>query len=395
MMTRWKVGFLFNHAAGHQAAHSLPVAAAMESAADVSLFVSGGPAEIEVRRLWARSGFPDQDPRIIALAQPAAAARAVTRMSGGAIPADRLSILVRNRQLFRELDALVVPEKTSTLLKTWLGLDDLPLIHTRHGAGDRAIGFDRASARFDLVLMSGEKIRDRLAAAGLLKPDGHAIIGYPKFDAQDVAPDRSPLFDNGRPTVLYNPHPSPALSSWYRHGRHILDWFAGQDRFNLLFAPHVMLFAKRWTIGLSPPSLGRVPDIPEHIRACPHIRVDSGSQSSLDMTYTNRADIYLGDASSQVYEFLRYPRPCIFWDSLGQSWQGNPDFAHWRAGPVVRNVAQLEQALQEATDQPQRHENAQRDLFAYSFDLSETPSARRAADAILAWLERRRKGQSS
>ena len=47
------------------------------------------------------------------------------------------------------------------------GLEALKLIHTRHGAGDRAIGFDKASGRFDLVLLSGEKIRDRLAAAGL------------------------------------------------------------------------------------------------------------------------------------------------------------------------------------------------------------------------------------
>ena len=32
------------------------------------------------------------------------------------------------------------------------------------------------------------------------------------------------------------------------------------------------------------------------------------------MTYTKQADIYLGDVSSQVYEFMLKPRPCIFFN---------------------------------------------------------------------------------
>src|SRR5690606_4003226 len=157
--------------------------------------------------------------------------------------------------------ALVVPEKTSALLKTRFGLRTA-LIHTRHGAGDRAIGFDKASSRFDLVLLSGPKIRDRLEQAGQLKPGGYAIVGYPKFDLPPARPS-GPLFDKPRPTVLYDPHPSPSQSSWYRVGPAVLEWFADQDRFNLLFAPHVMLFAKRWTIGLDPLSIARVPRIAE------------------------------------------------------------------------------------------------------------------------------------
>src|SRR3546814_11806747 len=94
-----------------------------------------------------------------------------------------------------------------------------------------------------------------LAQAELLKDDGHAIVGYPKFDL----PPRTGgprLFPKERPTVLYNPHPSPALSSWYSMGPQILDWFAAQDRYNLIFAPHVMLFRKRLTASLSPFALG-------------------------------------------------------------------------------------------------------------------------------------------
>src|SRR3546814_18449231 len=114
-------------------------------------------------------------------------------------------------------------------------LKSLKLVHTRHGSGDRAIGFDKASGKFDLVLLSGEKIRDRLAQADLLKADGHAIVGYPKFDI--AAPAHPRLFAKDRPTVLYNLHPSPALSSWYRMGPAIHDWFARRPQSNLFFAP--------------------------------------------------------------------------------------------------------------------------------------------------------------
>lgn len=380
------IGFLFNHAAAHQVAHALPVARAIADLAPgiaLDVFVSQGPVEAEVRRLHGG----DERIRIIPLRGPGRLAALATALSGNAIPADRLSILRRNLDRFRGLDALVAPEKTATLLKTRMGLSGLRLVHTRHGAGDRAIGFDKASGLFDLVLMSGPKIRDRLAERGLLKPGGHAIVGYPKFDLL-AGPEPAPLFDNGRPTVLYNPHPSPALSSWYRIGRDVLEYFARDNRYNLIFAPHVMLFAKRLTVGLSPPSLARAGRVPPAIRDCPHIHVDTGSRASVDMSYTRMADIYLGDASSQVYEFLARPRPCIFLNPARHDWRGNPDFAHWAAGPVVDDIAGLDAALEEAMARPDAWAQEQQALFSYSFDLTDTPSSIRAARAILDWLGR-------
>ena len=82
---------------------------------------------------------------------------------------------------------LHVAEKTSLILKTRYGLTDLKIVHTRHGAGDRAIGFNPESAKFDLVLVSGPKIRDRLIAEAGLTPDQIALVGYPKFEAADAA----------------------------------------------------------------------------------------------------------------------------------------------------------------------------------------------------------------
>lgn len=380
------IGFLFNHHGGHQVAHALPVAFALlerGTNARVSVLVSEG-CEHEVRRLAAAHSGPAPD--IIRLRPPSPLASATNRASGRAIPADIVSTLHRNLDRFRGLDALVVPEKTSLLLKSLFGLSALKLVHTRHGAGDRAIGFDKASGNFDLVLLSGEKIRDRLSEANLLKPGGHAIVGYPKFD---MAPPRHPrLFPKDRPTVLYNPHPSPALSSWYRMGPQILDWFARSDQYNLIFAPHVMLFKKRLTISLSPFAVGWNPGVdPRHYEQ-DHMLIDTGSPACLDMTYTEAADIYLGDASSQVYEFIRRPRPCIFLNSRGFDWQGNPDFAHWRAGQVVASMAGLNAALAATPNLTPAMKERQQDLFRYSFDLRDRPSSERAAEAILDFMAR-------
>lgn len=381
------IGFLFNHHGGHQVAHALPVAFALRRqnpAARVSVFVSEG-CEGEVRRLSAAHDGPIPD--IVRLRPPSAVARAAHRASGRALPLDIVSVLHRNLDSLAALDALVVPEKTSLLLKSLFGLKSLKLIHTRHGAGDRAIGFDRASGRFDLVLLSGEKIRDRLAQADLLRPDGYAIVGYPKFDLSPPAPGPR-LFAKDRPTVVYNPHPSPALSSWYRMGPQILDWFAQSDRYNLIFAPHVMLMRKKLTVSLSPFALGwnSGPD-PDHLER-DHMLIDSGSPACLDMRYTEAADIYLGDASSQVYEFIRRPRPCIFLNPRRLRWQGNPDFAHWRAGTVVETIDELAAMLAETPRLTPALRERQEHMFRYSFDIDARPASDRAAHAIVDFMAR-------
>ena len=101
------------------------------------------------------------------------------------------------------------------------------------------------------------------------------------------------------------------------------------------------------------------------------------------MAYTQRADLYLGDVSSQVYEFLRKPRPCVFLNSHRFAWAGDPNFGHWRAGPVIEDVADLGAAMSRSR---QEHDAVwrptQEALFDESFDLTDEPSAQRAARAV-------------
>jgi len=379
-----KIGFLFNHDQIHQVAHSLPIALALarqSPTADIVIATSNACLTEEVRRLCVERGAALP---IVQLELHKPMTRFAARHLESLLPATKLGIYRDNLDFFGSLDALVVAEKTSLLLKTRYGLDRLRLIHTRHGAGDRAIGFDKASAEFDHVLVSGPKIRERLIAEAGVDPDRLSKVGYPKFDLLPETPVRLPFQANGKPTVLYNPHPSPHLSSWFKHGRAVLEHFLHDDRYNLIFAPHVMLFQRRFVLTIDRLRVDRPGAIDPRVLAAPNVHVDLGSRACTDMSYTSAADIYLGDVSSQVYEFLHRPRPCLFLDSHAVDWIDNPNYAHWQAGDVIADPSSLGAALDRATERHVRYRPVQEAMFARSFDLTDEPSADRAARAVLA-----------
>ena len=382
-----RICFLFNHDQTHQLAHSLPIAMALAARGEHRICIAY--AREAIRREIERQADPALLAKVdlVQLTLKSGTSQALAGVLERLVPATKLLIYRDNLDFFAGFDAVVVSEKTTLLLKTRYGLTNLKLIHTRHGAGDRAIGFNPESAKFDLVLVSGPKIRDRLMADAGLKPDQIALVGYPKFDlcAHYRFADSFPAPE--RPTVIYNPHPSPKLSSWFRHGAAVLEAFRGQDRYNLIFAPHVMLFERKWVVTVDPPSLARVvPPGPAYASEA-RIHIDTGSAASSDMSYTNRADIYLGDVSSQIYEFLREPRPCLFLNSHGVDWRGDPNYLHWQAGPVLESADGLLDKIDAAVAAHSDYAPAQEALIAATFSLSQRPSAERAADAITEFLE--------
>jgi hypothetical protein len=387
-----RICFLFNHDQTHQLAHSLPIALALAARGEYRIVLAF--AREAIRAEIERQAAPARLARVelVQLTLKRGGSQALAGLLERVVPATKLLIYRDNLDFFRSFDAVVVSEKTSLLLKTRYGLNDLKLIHTRHGAGDRAIGFNPESAGFDLVLVSGPKIRDRLIADAGLRPEQIALVGYPKFDlcAGNRFADTFPA--PGRPVVLYNPHPSPKLSSWFKHGAAVLEAFREQDRYNLIFAPHVMLFERKWVVTVDPPSVARVVPPGPELRADPRIHIDTGSAASSDMSYTNRADIYLGDVSSQVYEFLRAPRPCLFINSHGVDWQGDPNYLHWQAGPVLESAEGLLEKIDAALAAHRDYAPRQQALIDATFSLSDRPSAERAADAITAFLEGRTLG---
>lgn len=382
-----RVCFLFNHDQTHQLAHSLPIALELIASrrADVTLAVTS-PVVAEAVR--AAAGDALEHATLVSLGPTSFASRTAVAALEWLVPARKLSIYGDNLEFFRSFDALVVAEKSSLLLKSHYGLDHLKVVHTRHGAGDRAIGFNRESADFDLILAAGPKIRDRLVADAGVDPDRIRIVGYSKFDLHASHVPDLPLARNGRPTIVYNPHPSPKLSSWYKWGNAVLEAFASSEKYNLVFAPHVMLFERRVTVTIDPPAIARVPQPHARYGALPHMLIDRGSEASTDMTYTQAADLYLGDVSSQVYEFLVRPRPCVFLNAHQTPFHDDPSYAHWRAGPVIDRIDDLMATIDHAFAHHDDYRGAQQALLDATFSMTDTPACVRAADAIMAMLSR-------
>ena len=360
----------------HHLFHALPMAAEMAAMGHEPEVAVASEAHLRIiDRL--SDIYPRFAPKIRVLGQrgPAALAR---RAGLGRNP--RLPILVGALPYLRQFDAIVVPERTSTAIRHFLSRKTA-LIFTPHGAGDRAIMLDPRDRHFDFVLVAGKKSEARLLEAGTICPGRYFTNGYVKLDLMmRMQKERRRLFDNPRPTILYAPHFRRSLSSWDRFGRDVIDWFAAQDRYNLVVAPHVRLFAeapqaaKDAVTGLAVPG---------------KIVIDLDSDRLFDMSYTSAADIYLGDVSSQVYEFLATPRPCLFLNAHGVSWQDDPDYLFWMLGDVLDDMGQLSEALDNAGQRHPLYAAAQRLRMEESVGGDPIGAARRGAEAIWAFLEKR------
>jgi len=283
-----------------------------------------------------------------------------------------------NRAALDGYDAIFAVENSVAALRR-LGVRGPRLIYSPHGFGDRARGFIPRIATFDQVLLAGAKTEARMLREGLIRPGDYALTGVVKLDtARHLALSETLPFDAARPTVLYNPHKEPRLTSWHRFIEPLLAGFAADRSMNLLVAPHVKLFRRRddalrdrW-----------------RARSTGNVLVDPGSDRSVDTSYAVAADIYLGDVSSQVYEFLATPRPCVFLNAHGIQWRDDPSFAHWHLGDVVDDPAELMPALRAAPGRHALYAEAQARAVADTLGDTSPGAAIRAADAVEAFLQR-------
>lgn len=288
--------------------------------------------------------------------------------------------LYLNRSFFNQFSAIIVPERTTLLLKKF-GVKNPKLIWTRHGAGDRAIGFSRDVRKFDFILMAGKKIEQRLLKQKSIRP-GHYQTGiYAKFDIiHKLQQESQPaLFTNNKPIILYNPHFKRRFSSWHKFGFQILEQFFQQDQYNLIFSPHFRLFY--------PPSSKDI-KVFQRYQQSPNILIDLGSERSIDMTYTLAADLYLGDVSSQLSEFLVRPRPCIFLNAHNTHWNNNKNYTSWRLGQVVSSPHHIIKVINEAFKLQKNFIQLQKSYIRNTFGTLNSPTAHIGAKAIVNYLKR-------
>ena len=341
-------------AEAHQIYHWLPCALALARRPGVKVHIlSPSAALLDLIASYDTAGAFD----LVRLHRPLSRRDSLFRQPS------RIATLLLNFETLRGFPLLVTTEISSAWLRRLPGFRSR-MVQIKHGAGDREGGYKARHAAFDLTLVAGEKDRRRLVDRGLCQQGTCAIGGYAKFELR--AP-RQRFFPDDRPVLLYNPHFDPRLSSWVNHGPEVLTALEALDDWNVIIAPHTKLGC-------------RVPPI--ETRA-PHIRVDMGSRHSIDMSYTMSADLYLGDVSSQVYEFLLTPRPCIFLNLERRDWQDDESFAHWRLGQVIEDMAAFPEALARAADLQAGFVDAQEAAMRNSIDLSCGLASERQADLIL------------
>lgn len=375
-----RVGFLFNHYSVHQVPHAASYAfelSRISPTLDV-LIACSSKQELETARTIGTL-YPGHHCQFTLL-KPAWYYTVVDPIVSKWKFKRKERVLQHNLDFFRTLEVLVAPERHCLKLRTKYGLTDLKFINVRHGAGDRAGSFDGRSGEFDFTLLPGQKYVDRLNGMGYLRPDAYAVVGWPKFEVvHGLTQEPQRFFDNANPVVVYCPHFDQTVSSWQPMGLQVLDFFAENRDYNLIFAPHVVLFQR---------SKRHQAVLPKHYDKLPNIRIDTSSPALSDMTYILTADIYLGDVSSQVYEFLYKPRPCVFLNGHHVPWRDNPYYFHWTLGQVVDDVrTDLRPALEKAFPSHPDFLPKQCEAFGYTFRTEpDSTAAQRGANAIARFL---------
>jgi hypothetical protein len=297
--------------------------------------------------------------------------RLSARIRRAALPGKRRIL----RQLQEELlacDVVVAPDFYANCLADARRDQPPLLVLCKHGAGDGAYGFREDLKKYDLVLLSGEKLRRRMDNMGLFTSGVGAVVGYPKFDlVERLHTDRPSPFANNNPTYIYNPHFVRDISSWFPWGSHVVEFFIRNRDRNLIFAPHIRL-ARRCNVRDM---------LPNGISDADNILVDTHSYKLADMTYTLASDVYIGDVSSQVYEFIYRPRPCVFLNPHGAG-ADDPNYLHWSMGQVVDSVEQIDDALCSAVDRFATFRDVQQRLRDDTFSFSGGGASVRAVAAI-------------
>ena len=343
----------------HQYLHWLPAALhlAGEPGVKVTVLVSS-----EAGQEFIRSHDPHGRLHIKRLWTPS------LRRHGLFTPPPRVPVLLLNAGEISRYSTIVTTETTSSLLRK-LPRFASRLIHLKHGAGDRDGGYNPKHAGFDLTLVNGPKDKERLIERGLGTSQTIEVVGYGKFEL--VREPSGSLFADARPIALYNPHFDKKVGTWANHGAEVVRAMEAIPGWNFVVAPHVKTKTGR------------------QIRSdAPNVLIDRGSTRSIDMTYTQAADVYIGDASSQVYEFIRTPRPCIFLNLDGIDWRSNAAYSHWHLGQVIEGVDELSGALARAAELQPQFEQAQRAMSARSIDQNGALASHRQAKAILDFVRR-------
>ncbi|MBA2932870.1 hypothetical protein HZF05_02050 [Sphingomonas sp. CGMCC 1.13654] len=299
---------------------------------------------------------------------------ALTHGENPPLPA-KLPMLARLAGYLLRVDAVICAEQTSLWLPRLLPFLRRRFIKAAHGAGSMMARSDPRRRAAHHLLVPAAREKGRLVDVGV-PSERIVVVGYVKAGFRGLAhPPR--LFADDRPVIVYAPHWQRHRSSWWAWGRQIVDMLAQQGRLNVILAPHQRLVEK-------------APEVREVLAAVahlPHLHTDLDSFAMVDGSYMGAADLYLGDTSSQVVEFLMRPRPCVFLNPERVDWRATDDHDFWACGEVVDRLDALPEALARARAEHPRYQAEQRGFATDALGDASPEAAHRAARAVIAALK--------
>ena len=99
------------------------------------------------------------------------------------------------------------------------------------------------------------------------------------------------------------------------------------------------------------------------------------------------ADIYLGDVSSSVYEWLYFNKPIIFYNSHNIDWKNDPYYKFWEMGYVVNNTDDLISSIDKALNQPDPFLKVRTEMRDYTFGKIDGKASLRTAQKLYKFLK--------
>lgn len=281
----------------------------------------------------------------------------------------KMPMLLRLLPYLRTATVVVCAEQTSLWLPRLFPMR-AKFVKTSHGVGSMSARDDPRRRAAALTLVPSELERQTYLDRGFA-PEQFVATGYVKADFTHRT-HAAPPFADTLPVVLYTPHWQQHRSSWWRWGAEVVRQLVADGRYNLIFAPHQRLVEKA----------PEVADLMREIDDLPHVHCDIDGFAMVDGSYTGVADVYLGDTSSQVIEFLMRPRPCVFLNAGGAAWEGDPNYAMWVCGEVVEDVADVVAAVDQSALRHAEYAAVQAEFAGRSLGAVEGGAARAAGEIV-------------
>jgi CDP-glycerol glycerophosphotransferase (TagB/SpsB family) len=363
-----RIGFIYFHHI-HHVYHSVPIAFELSSRGfKVDLIVTSESVKKVIDELTEL--YPRQKCKIVILKGTVSYRYNYIRRKK--YPRPKI-MMEKYAHKLNQYDILVGTSFETHRLFDQFGVNNPKYVFTFHGIGVRDYGFQSSLKRYDLLLLPGKSIVEYLVKSELVNEGNWEVIGYPKFDfIERNKKTFNSIFPEKRPIIIYNPHWNKKVSSWYDWGKKVLEFFLSSTDYNLIFAPHILIkeWKQRWL------KLAKY-------QTAPHIHIDLGSHRLIDMTYTRIADAYLGDVSSQVFEYINEPKPCLFLNCQDLKREKERDFPQWKFGNIVSDFNDLPGKLDAIFDDHPNFIDNQKTFIQSTFDSNDLSSGQRGADAII------------